>query len=85
MSNVITDESLNNTITEETICNYNSFLIYLLIIAKVNVFYFYSGVHASYPLMDFEESICSNPLQIDYKKLKLFFQKCPNSFEVSKI
>lgn len=45
-------------------------------------FYFYSGVHASYPLLDFEELICSNPLQIDYKKLKHFLQKCPVNYEV---
>ncbi|KAL5237473.1 hypothetical protein ACI65C_004883 [Semiaphis heraclei] len=60
VSNVITDESLNNTITEETIC-----------------------VHASYPLPDFYEQLCSNPLQIDYKKLKYFLQKCPENYEKS--
>lgn len=40
------------------------------------------GVHASYPLPDFYEVICSNPLQIDYKKLKHFLQKCPENYEV---
>lgn len=59
-SNVITDESLNNTITEETIC-----------------------VHASYPLPDFNEALCSSSLQIDYKKLKNFLQKCPDNYEKS--
>jgi len=60
VSNVITDESLNNTITVETIC-----------------------VHASYPLLDFYDSLCSNPLEIDYKKLRYFLQKCPDNYEKS--
>ncbi|XP_050426158.1 BRCA1-A complex subunit Abraxas 1-like [Adelges cooleyi] len=62
VSNVITDESLNNTITEETIC-----------------------VHASYPLPDFYELLCVNPMTIDFKKLKNFLQKCPENFEKSVI
>ncbi|VVC44782.1 Hypothetical protein CINCED_3A024839 [Cinara cedri] len=60
VSNIITDESLNNTITEETIC-----------------------VHSSFPLVDFVDSLCSNPMQIDLKKLKSFLQKCPGNYEKS--
>lgn len=46
-----------------------------------NVFFFL-GIHASYPLPDFNEVLCSNPLQIDLKKLKSFLQKCPENYEV---
>jgi len=60
VSNIITDESLNNTITEETIC-----------------------VHASYPVPEFHDVLCTNPLQIDYKKLRNFLQKCPGNYEKS--
>jgi len=48
-------------------------------------FLLYSGVHASYPLPDFIEVLCSNSLQVDYKKLKNYLQKCPDNFEVRKV
>jgi hypothetical protein len=50
-----------------------------------NFCFCFLGVHASYPLPDFYEVLCSNPLQIDYKKLKFFLQKCPENYEVRKI
>lgn len=43
---------------------------------------FLPGVHASYPVPDFCELFCINSLKIDFKKLKIFLQKCPDDFEV---